>query len=153
MYILNSLATILGYNLRSVFHLTLFDSESDLINLSGFNKSEFEKLEKRFANTLLDTCLSDPTRTKNAAGRYRSLSARSLLWIRQYPVERFLQWIFNIPQKQVYQYNHATLYVMFEYYSPLLQMPDFNTRKQNGIKFYGVLITVVIDGTEQQTYQ
>ncbi len=105
--------------------MTLFDHGWQFTEVTGFGVSEFALLFNRFGDILARTCLDDPSETKSVLGRPRSLDPRSqlllfLLWIRQYPVERLLAWMFNLDIKQVYQYNWASWYVLYNYYNKQL---------------------------------
>ncbi len=135
--------------------MTLFDIGWQFAEVTGFSVSEFALLFNRFGDILARTCMDDPSETKSVLGRPRSLDPRSqlrlfLLWIRQYPVERLLAWMFYLDIKQVYQYNRASLYVLYNYYNKQLVWPDKQFRYKHGVTFRKVLVTVVGDGTEQQ---
>lgn len=137
------------------FHKTLFSEERRFAELTGFTCKEFQILHKRFKDDLMKISLDDPTEEKKGNGRNRLLNTESqlllfLLWLRQYPVERFLSWIFNILPKQVYQYNRVTLIVFYNYYSQRLGWPNYQYRQRHGVHFRGVFVTVIGDGTEQQ---
>jgi hypothetical protein len=88
-----------------LFHLTLLDDEHDLYNVTGVKSSEFDVLCNRFEEDLLTTTLHEPYRRKDCKrGKVREISTRSqiflfLIWIRHYPVERLLAWIFALNKK------------------------------------------------------
>ncbi len=94
------------------------------------------------------------TQNKLKAGRKRSLSTFEqlfllLLWMRQYPTEYLIAFIFNISQSSVNYYIHTTFQILYNHMNPWLYFPNRAQRDKNSVWWRGILIAVVVDGAEQ----
>jgi hypothetical protein len=125
--------------------------------VTGVKSSELDVLCNRFEEDLLMTTLHEPYRRKDCKrGKVREISTRSqillfLIWIRHYPVERLLAWIFALNKKLVHTYNSGTLFVFYRYYMNKCKFPSREFRVGHSTRLRGALVIIlVVDGTEQQ---
>lgn len=136
--------------LWSLFSLSLFTV------IVGITHEQFEWLLSQIQDQLERTRIGSCNETiTNTAGRPRRIDAREqllmfLVWMRQYPVLNFLAWLTGTSKSMVQKYNHTTLNVLFQYFDPLIHLPSKHIRQKHGSWLRGALITLVIDGTEQQ---
>ena len=72
-----------------------------------------------------------------------------LIWLRQYCIEQMLAWMFSIDKSTVNRYNHKTLVILFAH-TPRFTFSTVAERIRRGVKFCGVWLTVIGDGSEQQ---
>jgi hypothetical protein len=123
--------------------------------VTGVKSSELDVLCNRFEEDLLMTTLHEPYRRKDCKrGKVREISTRNqillfLVWIRHYPVERLLAWIFALNKKLVHTYNSGTLFVFYRYYMNKCKFPSREFRVGHSTRLRGALVTLVVDATEQ----
>jgi len=131
------------------------------LKLLGITLSQFDELYHEVEEDLESAVLgskSSEKRPKNQPGRSRQLSTRSqlllfMLWIRQYPVEHMLGWLFGCSQSQISKYNATSLEVMYQYAKKHVIIPPELERHTAGVQFEGCLVTIIIDGSEQQIHR
>lgn len=137
------------------FHQTLFYLPALFTTLVGLSILQFKDLYSKVKHKLLSNQLHDTSETKQKVGRPRILSGESqlcltLLWMRQYPTESMLSWLFEIPTSLVYKYTRSTLEILYTYTVSSIQFPSYNYRMSHAVPFRGRYVVVLIDGTEQQ---
>ena len=75
-----------------------------------------------------------------------------LFWLRNGFTYRFLSWLFEIPSlATVKQYLDDAKKCLLEILTPLVSFPA-ETRRNLAGSFYGGIVTLVIDGAEQEVY-
>ncbi|KAG2387549.1 hypothetical protein C9374_001143 [Naegleria lovaniensis] len=75
-----------------------------------------------------------------------------LMWIKQYPTEYFLAFIFEIDRSTVHRNLQKVIDVFFTHYNQELSFKNYQFRAERGVKYNGKLITIILDGTEQQVF-
>jgi hypothetical protein len=91
---------------------------------------------------------------KTKKGRKRNLSSTLqlmlvLLWMRQYPTECLLAFIFEISQSSLTHYIHTALQILNNHMKAWIRFPSRLKRDKNSVWWRGIRISAIIDGAEQ----
>lgn len=72
--------------------------------------------------------------------------------MKHYPTEHFLSFIFEIDQSTVNRILQKILIVFYDDFNKAINFRDRQFRVDNSVRYNGKLITLIIDGTEQQVF-
>ena len=134
---------------------TLFLIPELFRTLTGLTIEQFNTLVDDTKDYVLQICIETGKPMTRRNGKKRELDIREqllmcLIWMRQYIVVRFIAWLFGISHPMVVKYNAATINGLYRYFNSRIFIPEFPIREQNGAMLRRALITIVIDGTEQE---
>jgi len=73
-----------------------------------------------------------------------------LLWLRQYPVDSFTEWIFGIPEGSFVKYRWQIVFGLYHQYLDYFSFPSKEERSDHAVHFRTKKVVMVVDGTEQQ---
>lgn len=73
-----------------------------------------------------------------------------LLWLRQYPVDAFTEWIFGISEGSFVKYRWQIVFQLCCQYTDTFTFPQKEERQKYSVKFRNKTVVMVVDGTEQQ---
>lgn len=118
----------------------------------GISITNFNDLYSKVGNVLANTTVFG--HIKGIGGRAPKIDAQgrlllTLIWMRHYTTESLLEWIFEIPAKQVHTYIRSSVGVLFTSLRNTLHFPSYSNRMRQSIPWRGRYIVIVIDGTEQ----
>jgi len=124
----------------------------------GLHISEFDELHQKLEPKLENTQVrSGGKLEKQVSGRSRALSTKNQLllffiWMRQYPTEYFLAFMFGCSQTTVSFYLATTLDIFYNYCleTGTIKIPSRQQRDKDSVWIRGVRLAVIVDGSEQQ---
>jgi len=139
-----------------LFYLTIFNEPNDkFISIVGLSKADFYNLLHKVETYMRITSIHGLHKDASQGGRALQLDERgrlllTLIWMRQYSIETYISWTFQLHVNQVHSYAQSTLEVLYTCLKGSVCFPDVTTRLDQGANLRGRSIVVVIDGTEQQ---
>jgi len=119
--------------------LTLLDNPSLCLKLTGLTVNQVY-------------CLSNRISSMNIGWKFSpiGMTLLLLLWLRQYPVDYFIEWIFGVPQSSFVKYRWQIIFKLFTHYNNSLLFPSKADRSISSVKFRNNTVVMVVDGTEQK---
>jgi len=125
--------------------------------LVGITSDQFETLHCELYPKLESIRLASSSsfERKQIQGRPRKLGTKEqlllfLIWMRQYPTQYFLAFMFGINPSNISNYLATTLSILYEHLKTDICWPSRTNRDQNSTNFKGKQISVVVDGSEQE---
>jgi len=140
---------------RVSVYTKLSNSETMFSSLIGLSIESFNQLHSLIKDELESTVLSSPNKEKTGPGTKRKLSSYDqllllLLFLRQYPIESLLAFIFDISQSSVSFYINHSLDILHSHMSKKIIWPSYESRNEKAVCLSGAKVTIIIDGSEQQ---
>ena len=96
--------------------------------------------------------LADRISSMNIGWKFSSvgITLLLLLWLHQYPVDDFIEWMFGIPQSSFAKHCWQIIFKLFTHYNNTLIFPSKEDRLKHSVKFRNNAVVMVVDGTEQK---
>eukprot|EP00761_Pharyngomonas_kirbyi_P010454 gb/GECH01010474.1/.p1 GENE.gb/GECH01010474.1/~~gb/GECH01010474.1/.p1 ORF type:complete len:361 (+),score=14.79 gb/GECH01010474.1/:1-1083(+) len=130
----------------NVFAFTLFYDKKMFRELTGLHIHESNSLLEKVSVFLGSSNFTSSR--KKFDGKLQLLMC--IFWMRQYPVERMIAWIFGCSVSMVYRYTRSTLIALDRVLNPLVNMKTYHCRKQNGVMLGNACVTIIVDCSEQR---